>query len=1280
MARTAPVPNIPAIPGMNPGIFVLGGGGDGGGSGEGGGNGAKNKQGANGKNGGNDANGGGPNANGCGAGSPGACTNCGNNMSAGDPVDVATGAVTTLPSLDVKLPGPLPLEVWRCYSTHSIERDVGLGWGWSCSLSWEIVARRRTVQIWDENGSMLQMDMPEMGATVIGPKGRLLTREAWGFALEIGGLTRKFAEPTDDKLRYLLTAIEDRNGNRISLAYDQGRLVEVTDSVGRVVRVRRAYDGRIASFEMKNAPSQGQWFPFARYSHDADGNLVTFTDPLGAATHYTYGEDHLLTSFARPDRPVFHFVYDAANRCTETWGAFANGAVPGLAASVPPVLADGKTRAKGFMHARIEYGADGYREVIDSLQVRRFDTNEHGLVERGVSAGNVTTRVFDARGFMISHTDAAGATTEWVLDELGRMLKRTDPLGNTLLVRRNALGLPLEAEDSLGKIMSAEYDARGNVVRLVKAGGETTVREYDARGNVVRQILPAGTQILYEYDPQGNNTAVVDPDGTAWRYGYDVFGRCVSQTDPRGLETRFVFDDKSRLIATYYPNGGVERRMYNGVDELTGLVECDGQVWQADYLVRRMIRVVKPDGSTMQYKYDREGHLLELHNELGEVRSYKTNLEGFVTECRSFNGRVTHYGYDAKNRLVEYTNGRGEKTTLERDLEGQIVKIAYPDDVEVGFEYDLRGQLVRAVGPVSEHAWDRNVSGGAIRETVVVDGEIHVIAREFDLARTVTRVETDLGHVCEIGRDERGRPRSYAFEDGERLDMRYDPVGRELERAFAGGAVQTSEYGPEGGYRRRRVVPAGAPVAFDANQPDWVADRPSPASVDKSFQYSLNAETITRRWDKSFGDLEFVYDAREQVRSVQRGVNILEQFSYDSARNVHETAGSRSYRAGNVLERKGKTTYEWDDDGCLVAKKVMRPDGAEDLWRYEWNGQGFLSKVIAPDGAVTEFGYDPFGRRMLKKRTRRTATDTSVEVAKFLWNEHQILHEIRKTAAASGDPVITQRTYVHSDHDKAPVAHRDDVIAGGVKTPGQWVYYVNDPIGTPEHLVSSDGRVVGEMRRSTWGVTTVTEGSQATTPIRFRGQYEDAETGLFYNRYRYYDPETGRYISEDPAGNVPDANLFAYGINPISVVDPFGLAHNADATFTPAGGTPTSLGNFSSSYNSETDDYSRGYNAQNGITPFQNLTARDAQGNLIHRTSDTEAQIIREMERRRDQEGLNLEGGHLQINGTLPPCTSCHRRMAQFAADNKCKVTYNWTGNPASNIIANRTPGSQVYT
>ncbi|TDR25012.1 RHS repeat-associated core domain-containing protein, partial [Hydromonas duriensis] len=62
-----------------------------------------------------------------------------------------------------------------------------------------------------------------------------------------------------------------------------------------------------------------------------------------------------------------------------------------------------------------------------------------------------------------------------------------------------------------------------------------------------------------------------------------------------------------------------------------------------------------------------------------------------------------------------------------------------------------------------------------------------------------------------------------------------------------------------------------------------------------------------------------------------------------------------------------------------------------------------------------------------------------------------------------------------------------------------------------------------------------------TNPIRFQGQYFDHETGLHYNRHRYYDPHSGRFVSRDPIGLLGGMNVHAYAPNPVEWIDPLGL-------------------------------------------------------------------------------------------------------------------------------------------
>src|SRR5262249_37328137 len=146
------------------------------------------------------------------------------------------------------------------------------------------------------------------------------------------------------------------------------------------------------------------------------------------------------------------------------------------------------------------------------------------------------------------------------------------------------------------------------------------------------------------------------------------------------------------------------------------------------------------------------------------------------------------------------------------------------------------------------------------------------------------------------------------------------------------------------------------------------------------------------------------------------------------------------------------------------------------------------------------------------------------------------------------DPIITERTYCFEDDGFEPFAHRDTRREGDLRTPGSWFHYVNDPIGAPERLIDSDGSVACELSRTAWSLAIAgAEHAKTTTPTRFQGQYEDVETGLYYNRWRYYDGASGRFISADPAELQGGMNAFRAPRNLQSWIDPLGLEEQGRA-------------------------------------------------------------------------------------------------------------------------------------
>ena len=142
-----------------------------------------------------------------------------------------------------------------------------------------------------------------------------------------------------------------------------------------------------------------------------------------------------------------------------------------------------------------------------------------------------------------------------------------------------------------------------------------------------------------------------------------------------------------------------------------------------------------------------------------------------------------------------------------------------------------------------------------------------------------------------------------------------------------------------------------------------------------------------------------------------------------------------------------------------------------------------------------------------------------------------VLHESRWIAQGERKPELT--SWEFEPESFAPIAKVEK---------GQRYLCVNDVAGNPRELLTEAGEVVWEAHYSTWGEVQVRT-SKVDCPVRLQGQWHDPETGLHYNRFRYYDPGLGRYISPDPVSLLGGANVYGYAPNTTGWVDPWGLSN-----------------------------------------------------------------------------------------------------------------------------------------
>jgi len=243
-----------------------------------------------------------------------------------------------------------------------------------------------------------------------------------------------------------------------------------------------------------------------------------------------------------------------------------------------------------------------------------------------------------------------------------------------------------------------------------------------------------------------------------------------------------------------------------------------------------------------------------------------------------------------------------------------------------------------------------------------------------------------------------------------------------------------------------------------------------------------------------------------------------EKFDYDSTNNIIQLDDIvLEYGPGDTLQRQGDTQYFYDGNGRLI-KKIEDCDSAEPkVWLFEWDAEDQLRSVTTPTGDVWEYKYDALGRRIVKEGPKKTT--------RFVWDGDVVVHEVENE--------VVNSSWVFEPGSFSPQCKVQN---------NQLYSVICDHLGTPRELVDIEGNIVWSVSYKAWGEIEQVESQEVYCPIRFQGQWFDEESRLYYNRFRYYDPQDGRFISPDPIRLVGGINTFLYGINPIGWMDPFGLS------------------------------------------------------------------------------------------------------------------------------------------
>ncbi|MEV4629390.1 DUF6531 domain-containing protein [Micromonospora sp. NPDC049523] len=850
---------------------------------------------------------------------------------------------------------------------------------------------------------------------------------------------------------------------------------------------------------------------------DDDGRPTMLTHPSGQRIALTTEADritamHLVDSTGRPAALVTGYGYDDRQRLIEV------------------VNASGQPMRFGYDdHGRVTDWRDrngvGYHYT--------YDEDGRCVRTEGDSGYLSASLAYDPLRRLTVYTDSLGDSTTYQLDGAGHLSSRTDPLGNTTRYVWGRYNQLLSRTDPLGRTTRYDYDGDGRLTAVVRPDGSTVRTTLD--GGAMTISVRAGARTFtrrYDGAPDPANEQL----GIAGLFDYDSL-RSEDRVRPDAAVA-------GRQVARPGRHGGSEQVRYDNEGNPVERVDGDGHLSRTEYgPFGLVLATVDATGARTGYEYDTELRLTRVTNPLGLTWSYAYDRCGRVVEETDFNGRVLRFEYDAAGQLVRSTNGLGEVTEYEHDPLGNVVERRCLSGT-TAYTYDPVGRLVRAVN----------------------EDAIMVIQRD-DLGRVTA--STTNGRTLSFRYDDTDRSRHRLTPSGADSVWSYDPFGNVASLVTAGHRVGFRQ--DASGRELRRTVDGRVVLEQSYGEDRRLAAQVVPGRRQRRFDYRADGQ-LTGIDDNRTGRTDFALDPVGRVLGV-RGPGRAEDYRYDAGGQLTTSALAGAHHSGelryhgNLVTEAGAVRYRYDRQGRMITRTVSDPVAGEQSWHFLWEGQDRLVGVLTPSGDRWRYLYDPLGRRIGKRRySAAEAQDPAslrfpidprllVEQVDFVWDGPLLVEQIHTDPRGR----VRVTTWDHHPDRQHPVGQ--SVRTGQDQVDRRFYAIVTDLVGTPTDLVGTDGELAWQGGGTLWGGPSGGAGdAEAMMPLRFPGQYLDPETGLHYNVYRYYDPATGRYVSQDPLGLAPAPDPAGYVRNPYSGADPLGLAPKPSCTAGAASSAPVTPG------------------------------------------------------------------------------------------------------------------------
>jgi RHS repeat-associated protein len=940
----------------------------------------------------------------------------------------------------------------------------------------------------------------------------------------------------DASYPFNITGATDVAGRTVSFVYDDaGRLAAITDVIGLTTTFR--YDDvRYADFISSMTTPYG----INTYAYQSgtfaggDGRqhpyrILTLTDPRGDTQkieYYVGDSTHLNVPASEPTakvptgteigltnsyleyRNTFYWNAEAYRQNSNDWSLAKVYHFHHLANNQTQT-ARSLESVKLPLQNRVWYTYAGQPSSNRSGSLLADPSDIAYVINNNSSrTSSVTHRVYNARTNVTCYRDPAGRVTRY--DYAANGIDR-------LNVRQGRSGANCSSTaGSYDLVEQYTYNDRHEPLTFTDAANQTTRYTYDAAGLLISQTDALGQKTTYARDANGYLMSITGPAGEALSAStYDALGRPLSQTDAGEETIQYSWDSLNRLTEIDFPDGTARVYAYDRLDLSTVTDRLSHTTRYGYDASRNKVSMTDPLTQTTTFSYDHNNRLAGMVDANGGQTQWQHDIQGRTTAKTHADGSSVTYAYAPETGwLSTQTDELGQTTRYGYTTDGRPQTIDYQNaliatpSVTYGYDpnYPRTTTMTDGTGTTTYSYYPVGVLGANRLQTVQTPRP----------AAEVRYVYDELGRAARRTID--GIAQSFSYDDLHRVTSEQNSLST-FVYTYLGATNQVTS-----------VTPGGSPFRVTYDYLDNIHDRRLKKITNgthgkglQQLDYETDAENQTVRiaaHDAAAVHYDYAYDAKHRLVQADEfgyGAPRKRDYTYDALDNLQQVAADdhvgsslfeADYNSRNQIKSANGSGFVYDAAGELVA---------DNKFTYAWDAaHRLLSATNIVTGAVTHYVYDGVGHRVAI--TAERLQDGSINID-YLWCDDKPCQARESSGGVSAE---------YFDQGEIQNAAR--------------FFYVRDRLGSVTGLVDPDrGTLEASYAYDPWGNVTASSGP-LTPAFGFASMFVDHSTGQNLTLYRVYDPNTARWISEDPIGLLGGLNEYAYsGDDPINLRDPSGL-------------------------------------------------------------------------------------------------------------------------------------------